>query len=314
MKNIKILLLEGGCNEEHKVSLASGKQIKKSLLNLGIKHDSLLVNPKTFKKDLNKFSSDYVCFNALHGSFGEDGQIQKILDSAFYKYTHSDALSSYICFNKNLTKKLIKKKKILTPESFTIDYQNIKIDVLNDFFTNFGAFVLKPIKSGSSFGIKIFKDQKSIKYFIKNIKDNLKIYRNHNKILIEKYIKGRELTVTVIEKNDESVPIEVTEIINNNEFFDYQSKYSPGFSKHILPAQIPQHIYNKCKLDAKRIHDQVNCKGISRSDFIYADDKIYFLEINNQPGLTSLSLAPEQLEYKNFSFDELILNLIKCAK
>ena len=314
MKNINILLLEGGYNEEHEVSLASGKQIKKSLLNLGIKHNSLLVNPKTFKKDLGKFSLDCICFNALHGTFGEDGQIQRILDSASRKYTHSDALSSYICFNKNLTKKTIKKINILTPESITIDYQNIEIDILNDFYTNFGAFVLKPIQSGSSFGIKIFKDKKSIKYFIKNLKDNFKIYRNHNKILIEKYIEGRELTVTVIEKDDKSTPIEVTEIINHNEFFDYQSKYSPGFSKHILPAQIPQHIYNKCKLDAKKIHDKVNCKGISRSDFIYVDDKIYFLEINNQPGLTSLSLAPEQLEYQDFSFDKLILSLIKCVK
>ena len=112
------------------------------------------------------------------------------------------------------------------------------------------------------------------------------------------------------ERNNNSEPVEVTEIISNNDFFDYQSKYTPGFSKHILPAKIPKHIYENCKMSAKIVHEKINCKGISRSDFIYDNDQIYFLEINTQPGLTSISLVPEQLKYQKISFDELISNII----
>ena len=119
--------------------------------------------------------------------------------------------------------------------------------------------------------------------------------------------------MSVIEKNNQSIPIEVTEIIPNNDFFDYRSKYIAGSAQHILPAKIPMNIYENCKKFAKDAHDKVHCKGISRSDFIYDNKELYFLEINSQPGLTSISLVPEQLKYQNFTFDDLILNIINCT-
>ena len=131
--------------------------------------------------------------------------------------------------------------------------------------------------------------------------------------MLEKYIQGRELTVAVIEKNKKSVSVEVTEIISNMEFFNYKAKYSPNIATHILPAKIPIAAYETCKTYAKIAHDTINCRGLSRSDFIYYNDKIYFIEINTQPGLTSLSLVPEQLKFKKTSFDQMIKNLIECS-
>jgi len=313
MKNIKVLVLEGGFNEEHEVSIATGTQVKKSLLNLGIEFDSLIVKPLSFENDIKNYNRKYICFNALHGSFGEDGQIQKILDKLSFKYTHSNIQSSNIGFNKILTKNIIKDTEILSPKHLTLDYKDINRRIFLEIFVEFGSFIIKPISSGSSFGIKIFKDIENINFFFSDLNSNLKIYKNHKKILVEKYIEGRELTVAVINKNNKSFSIEVTEIIPKNDFFDYKSKYTPGFSEHILPANIPKKIYDKCKSYAKIIHDKIDCKAVSRSDFIYDEKQVYFLEINTHPGLTSISLVPEQLKYQNVSFENLILNILECS-
>jgi len=310
---MKILVLEGGFNEEHEVSIATGSQVKKSLSNLGITFESLTVNPQIFKKEIKKYNRDYICFNALHGTFGEDGSIQKILDKLEFKYTHTNSKSSHIAFNKQLTKKEIENTPVITPDYLTVHFEMLNQTLLFDFYLKFGAFIIKPVSSGSSFGIKILRNENDIMIFIKDIKKNLQIYRKHEDLLVEKFIQGRELTVTVIEKENKSTPIEVTEIIPKNDFFDYTSKYTLGFSKHILPAKLPYEIYMNCKYHAKIVHDIIKCNGISRSDFIFDDRNIYFLEINTQPGLTSLSLVPEQLKYHNISFDELVLSIIKSS-
>ena len=314
MKNLKILVLEGGFNEEHDVSLSTGKEVKKSLSNLGIEFSSLIVNPKTFKKDINSFDKNYICFNALHGSFGEDGSIQSILDKLAFKYTHSDSQSSYIGFNKDLTKKELEKTSIVFPRYVSLNFQDLNEYKLKELLINMGEFIIKPNCSGSSFGIQIFKNQKDIDIFVRDFNNNSKIYENHKNILVEEFLKGRELTVSVIEKNGEALSIEVTEIISyNDKYFDYNSKYTPGASKHILPADLKNDLYNKCKKFAKIAHDKIKCRGVSRSDFILVNEEIFFLEINTQPGLTSVSLVPEQLEYQNISFDNLILEIIKCS-
>ena len=313
MTKINVLVLEGGLNEEHEISLSSGKEVKKALKNLNINFDSLIVDPITFEQDIIKFSTDYLCFNALHGPFGEDGQIQKILDEASFRYTHSSVIASQNCFNKKLTKDIIKDTKLLTPKYLTIQSDRINEKILLNLFSELGSYIMKPNSSGSSYGVKIFRDTNDIDNFIDNIKDNLEIYKNHKELLIEKFIEGRELTVAILQKNNNTIPIEVTEVISQNAFFDYQSKYTPGFSKHILPAKIPYVIYNQCKEFAKIAHDKICCKGISRADFIYDNKQLYFLELNSQPGLTSVSLLPEQLRYRDISFDDLILNIINCA-
>lgn len=313
IKDIKVLVLEGGFNEEHEVSIETATQVKKSLSKLGVQYDSILVNPQTFEKEINNYNNVYLCFNALHGPFGEDGNVQGILDKASFKYTHASAKSSLIGFNKFLTKKVIKDTVIPIPPYLVIDYLDLNEEILYDSFKKLGSIIIKPVSSGSSFGIKVLKDKKTIDNFLEFLSDNLKIYQNHKELLIEKYIEGRELTVAVIDKNYKSIAIEVTEIISNKEFFDYQSKYIPGYSSHVLPAKIPENIYNNCKNFAKIAHDKIFCKGVSRSDFIYSNNEIFFLEINTQPGLTPISLVPEQLKYHNTSFEELIHNIIACS-
>ena len=128
--------------------------------------------------------------------------------------------------------------------------------------------------------------------------------------MIEPYVNARELTVGVLEEEGTTKPIEVTEIISDNNFYDYEAKYTKGISKHILPALVPFKIYNDCLSNAKIIHEILGCKGVSRSDFILGNNELYFIEINSQPGLTPISLVPEQLKYQNVSFDNLILQII----
>ncbi len=310
-----ILILEGGFNEEHEVSLATSKEIKKALNNLEIKYKSHLVDPSNFKEKIKEYNNIDVCFNALHGPYGEDGTIQKILDDNKLKYTHSGVEASKIAFDKNLTKLKIKKTNVKYIKSMLIKKNEIKKKYFNEVFEQLGSFILKPRCSGSSFGVMIFKSQNEINYFFKNNEKNVIIYKNHNDLMIEPYIEGRELTVSVFDENNVSKAIDVTEIITKNIFFDYEAKYSKGFSKHILPAQLPNHIYNLCLKNSKEVHDIIGCKGISRSDFIYDEinDQIYFLEINTQPGLTPISLVPEQLIYNKINFDTLIFNLINSV-
>jgi len=309
----KILVLEGGFNEEHEISLNTSKEVQKSLERMKFKFDVLQVNPANFSKKIVFYDDDVVCFNALHGTYGEDGTIQKILENNKLTYTHSDSKVSKIAFDKNLTKTKIKNSEVVFLESLILDKSQITIDQFYKAYSRFSSFVLKPVSSGSSFGVKIFVSINDIEKFFSNYKNEIKTYNNIKKLMIEKYIKGRELTVTVFENNGNSQPIEVTEIISKNLFFDYKAKYTRGLSQHILPANLPKKIYHQCLSYAKIVHDILGCKGITRSDFIYDEKKIYFLEINTQPGLTPVSLVPEQLSYKNINFDLLVKKIIDIS-
>ena len=309
----KIIILEGGFNEEHEVSLNTSKRVKKSLKNLKYDFEELLVNPFNFTEEIKKLDKNIIFFNALHGTYGEDGNIQNILEKNNFFYTHSKSKTSKITFDKNLTKLNIQEKKIPTIESISLLKNKISIENLYDAYNKYGEFVMKPVSSGSSFGVKIFNTKKDIENFQHNIETEIKTYNNHNEIMIEKYIQGRELTVGVWDNNNISESLGVTEIVFENRFYDYKAKYVKGLSRHILPAIIPKTIYDKCCNYAKVIHDHLGCRGISRSDFIYDEENIYFLEINSQPGLTNTSLLPEQLELKNINFDYLIKNLIEYS-
>ena len=309
----KILLLEGGFNEEHKVSINTSKEVKKSLARMKVEFEVTKVDPTNFFQKIQHYDNEYLCFNALHGSYGEDGTIQNILEKNKFSYTHSNSRTSEIAFDKNLTKSKIKQSEVVFIESFVIDKFQLTFDRLNKAFDYFNSFVLKPVSSGSSYGVKIFNSIKEIENFFLNYENEIEVYKNHNKLMIEKYIRGREITVAVLENKGISEAIEVTEIISSNYFFDYSAKYSKGLSHHIIPANLPKEIYQQCLFYAKTVHDKLGCRGISRSDFLYDEKKIYFLEINSQPGLTSISLVPEQLSYRNVSFDLLIKRIIEAS-
>ncbi len=310
--NKKILVLEGGFNEEHHVSINTAKEVKKILKKNKYFYKSLIVNEKTFIKDIKKFK-DFVCYNCLHGPFGEDGKIQKILKKNKLKFTHSNIKSSKLCFNKIKSKDILQKFGILTPKYIAIEKQKININVLNFVKKKFNKFVIKPNESGSSFAVKIIKNQREFDELVKNFSIFKKNLKNHKTILFEEFIKGKELTVSTIKFSKEIIPLEVTEIITKNKFFDYQAKYSNGYSKHLLPAKIKKNLYLKCLKLALKAHFYLGCNSVARSDFILNtyNNKIYFLETNTQPGMTQLSLLPEQAKFKNISFEDIVLGILK---
>ena len=309
----EILILEGGFNEEHEVSLTTAKQVKKVFKKNKINYRSLIVNSRTFENIIDKYSNKLICFNALHGTFGEDGKIQKILKKKKFKFTHSGIYASKNCFNKINSKKMLTKYKIHTPIFFEIKPNLLNESYLNKYKKKFDKFIIKPNESGSSFGIRIIKTKNDLDNLIKNLKNYKKEIKYHNSLIIEKYIKGKELTVSVLEIYNKLQSLEVTEILSKNKFFDYVAKYSKGFAKHILPANIPSNIYKRCLRIALRAHKILKCNIISRTDFIYDKkfNKIFYLETNSQPGLTAISLLPEQAKFKNITFEEIILQLIK---
>lgn len=312
----KILILEGGFNEEHKVSINTANEIAKSLTKLKIHFIRLTVNPKTFIRVISKFPNNYICFNALHGTFGEDGKIQKILKRKGFRISHSNQISSKNCFNKIKSKKLIRKFKIATPPHIVLKTRDISHKYLNNIRIKFKKFVLKPASSGSSHGLKIIKSKKDLNIFFKEI-ESFKTYFDFNEeFIIEKFISGKELTVSVIENDTEIKPLVVTEIVSLNKTYDYQAKYTKGFSKHYIPARISKKNHTECLNLALKIHKIFKCKTLSRVDFILnnKENKIYFLEINSQPGMTKISLLPEQANYKKIKFENIILKLIANAQ
>ena len=312
MSNKKILILEGGNNEEHDVSLVTSREIQKILNQNKLKFKILRVNPKNFHKKIINYKN-FVCINALHGPFGEDGQTQKILKKNKIPFSHSNIKSSNLCFNKSASKKEIIKNKLMSPKYYLLNINDLNEKKLITIKSKLKKFVIKPNRSGSSFGIKIIKNQKEFDFLISNLEEFKKELNNHKEILIEEYISGRELTVSTIKLNKKIHALAVTEIKSKNNFFDYKAKYSKGYAKHILPAKLNKINYVKCLKFAIKAHKLLGCNSLARTDFIFdtKKNKIFFLETNTQPGLTPISLLPEQANYKGLSFSEIIFILIK---
>ncbi len=312
MKNKKILILEGGLNEENDVSLVTSKEIQKILIQNKLQFKTLRVNPKNFPKKIINYKN-FICINALHGPFGEDGQIQKILKKNKIPFTHSNIKSSNLCFNKSASKKQIIKNKLLSPKYYLLNIDDLNEKKLNIIKSNLKKFIIKPNKSGSSFGIKIIKNQKEFDMFITYLDRFKKQLINHKEVLIEEYISGKELTVSTVKLDKKIHALAVTEIKSKNNFFDYKAKYSKGYAKHILPAKLTRENYSTCLKFAIKAHKLLGCNAVARTDFIFDTkrNKIFFLETNTQPGLTPISLLPEQASHKGLSFSEIIFILIK---
>lgn len=312
MSNKKILILEGGNNEEHDVSLVTSREIQKILNQNKLKFKILRVNPKNFHKKIINYKN-FVCINALHGPFGEDGQTQKILKKNKIPFSHSNIKSSNLCFNKSASKKEIIKNKLMSPKYYLLNINDLNEKKLITIKSKLKKFVIKPNRSGSSFGIKIIKNQKEFDILISNLEEFKRKLNNHKEILIEEYISGRELTVSTIKLDKKIHALAVTEIKSKNNFFDYKAKYSKGYAKHILPAKLNKINYAKCLKFATKAHKLLGCNSLARTDFIFdtKKNKIFFLETNTQPGLTPISLLPEQANYKGLPFSEIIFILIK---
>ena len=297
----KILVLCGGISKERLISLDTGKQVtnelkknKYNVITCELDH-TLLKNIKIFKPD--------IIFNALHGQFGEDGYIQTILETQKIPYTHSGVIASSIAMDKEISKKIFIKNKILTPKYIKFDYKKNKTNIIKVIEKKLRfPVVIKPISEGSSVHVYICTK--------KNITKNLKKLSSYNQILIEEFIDGREIQVAIMGTKI----LGAIELEPKRKFYDYEAKYnSNAKTKHIIPVKLDKKDFQKITTITRKAHQLIGCKGITRSDFKFYKGKFYLLEINTQPGMTKLSLVPEIANYKGISFIQLIEWILKDA-
>ena len=296
----KILIISGGISKERIISLDTGLQVAKELKKNGYKV-KISEPDKNLSKNINQFKPS-VIFNALHGQFGEDGYIQSILEGFKIPYTHSGVVSSSIAMDKEISKKFFKKNKIITPKSFLYSFDEKKdLIKLIERKLNFPV-VVKPKNEGSS--VNVFICNK------KNIKTTLKKMTSYGQIMIEEFIGGREIQVAIMGNKK----LGAIELKPKRKFYDYQAKYNiKAKTEHIIPVELPKKKLNEVLNIALKAHQKIGCRGISRSDFKFFNNKFYLLEINTQPGMTKLSLVPEIASYYGISFIDLIKWILKDA-
>ena len=292
----KIAVLMGGPGEEKDVSLKSGEAIKKALNHNGYDVTSIILDTKLEKLVKELLSVDLV-FLGLHGNIGENGTIQGFLDALGIIYTGSGPLSSAICMDKNISKIIAKNNGIMTPK------WNLCNTAIHDAKMNYPVIV-KPNGQGSTVGLQIAHNESELKPALEYA------FNYDNSVLVEKYIKGRELTVMLIDGKAQPV----CEIIPSHEFYDYECKYTAGMSKYICPAEIDDNISNYVKKISENLFDLLKCENYSRADFRMDDqNKFWFLEMNTLPGMTDTSLAPMSALAAGISFNELIDKIVMHA-
>lgn len=301
-KHVAVLL--GGFSSERPVSLASGKACADALEAEGYRVTRIDVD-RNVAQVLAELRPD-VAFNALHGPFGEDGTIQGVLEYLQIPYTHSGVLASALAMDKDKSKKLARSAGIPVAES----------KVMNRFEITSAhpmkpPYVVKPVAEGSSFGVVIVKeDQAHPPQVITSVE-----WKYGDRVMVERFVHGRELTCTVMG----DVALGVTEIIPvGHQFYDYDSKYVSGGSRHDCPARLSPNIYQKIQTLALKAHQILGCRGVTRSDFRYDDrhsenGEIIWLEVNTQPGMTETSLAPELARHAGHSFGEFVSWMVEDA-
>ncbi|MDR1362368.1 MAG: D-alanine--D-alanine ligase [Holosporaceae bacterium] len=295
----KICLLEGGDSFEREISLRSAEICGDVLRKLGYEvcEFDFTGDVLTLISYLKKVRPDGV-FNALHGGSGENGNVQSLLNFLKIPYTHSGVLASSLAMNKYVSCNLFEHGGIAVIK-YTLERWQHLLENRMDFAY---PFVVKPVDSGSSDGV----------YVIHSPADLSAIeWTNGEQVLVSAYVPGLELTVGVLD----SAALEVTNIITSSGFFDYDNKYSKGKTFHEIPAKIPDSI-RKMALDyALRAHNLLGCRGISRTDFRYNDvtNELFVMELNTQPGMTALSLLPEQADFVGISLDQLLQRMLELA-
>jgi len=290
----KILIISGGISKERLISLKTGFQVASEL-----KKNNYIVKicEPNFKLSqiIKNFKPDII-FNALHGQFGEDGYIQTILETFDIPYTHSGVLASAQAMDKEISKKIFLKNKILTPKFIKYSFDKSKKELINIINHKLKfPVVLKPISEGSSVNVYICNKN--------NFFYNLQKLNIYNQIMIEEFIPGREIQVAIM--GDKKLG--AIELKPRRKFYDYEAKYNPkANTEHIIPVDLTKKNFNKILNIALKAHKILGCKGITRSDFKFYKNKFYLLEINTQPGMTSLSLVPEIAAYCGLSFIKLL--------
>ena len=304
MDSLHVAVLMGGWSAERDVSLVTGNGVADALESRGHRVTRIDMD-RNIAAVLADLSPDVV-FNALHGTPGEDGTVQGMMDLMGLRYTHSGLDTSVIAIDKELTKMVLVPHGIRMPAGRMVSSNSLfQEDPLPR------PFVLKPVNEGSSVGVAIVTEEGNYGNPIGRDVDGP--WHHFDELLAEPFIKGRELTVAVLGGE----PLAVTELKPKAGFYDYDAKYTDGLTQHVCPAEVPYEIASAMMDMAARSHALLGCKGASRSDFRWDDELgeagIYLLEVNTQPGMTSLSLVPEQAKLKGIAYGELVERLIAEA-
>lgn len=298
----------GGTSEERQISLESGTNIYNALKQKGYQVESLDINKDTLTQ-IADIAPDVV-FIALHGKNGEDGTIQGYLDLLGIPYTGSGVATSAICMNKILTKKLISYEGLPTPDYIIMKKRTFDkaAFVVRSLVKKFGLpMVVKAATQGSSIGTYIVNKEQDILTAIESA------FKYDQEVLVERYIEGKLLTVTVL-GNDNLTVLPIIEITSTNAFYDYESKYTPGMCEHIIPARISEDLQNKITRISEEAYKSVACRGLARIDFMVDHkDNPFILEINTIPGMTGMSLVPDAAKAAGISYIELLERIINLA-
>jgi D-alanine-D-alanine ligase len=301
---LHVAVLMGGWSAEREVSLTSGRGVAAACEALG--HQVVAIDMARDVAQKLALAAPDVVFNALHGTPGEDGAVQGLLDIMGLPYTHSGLATSVIAIDKELTKSALVPHGIRMPEGKVVESESLyAADPLPR------PYVLKPVNEGSSVGVAIVTDDSNVGNPIGRETDGP--WRHFDRLLAEPFIRGRELTVAVLG----DTALAVTELKIDSGFYDYEHKYTDGITTHVCPAEIPAEIAEAAMRMAEDAHRLLGCRGTSRSDFRWDDDRgeggLYLLEVNTQPGMTPLSLVPEQARHVGMSYEALVQRLIDDA-
>jgi D-alanine-D-alanine ligase len=294
MKKTKIVVLMGGISSEREVSLISGREVIKNLDKK--KYEVTSVDFNGDCSFVEKLKPDLV-FIALHGKYGEDGLVQSLMESLGQKYTGSGPVASVLGMNKMFFKFLVNKEGIKNPKAIFVKERIVNVNDLGKLGL---PVVVKPVLGGSSIGISIVENKKDLQKAV-----NL-AFKYDKEALIEEYIKGMEVSCSVIEKDSELLALPVIEIRPKTGFFDYKSKYDEELCEEIVPARISEKLSQKIFETSKIIFKLLKCRGMARMDFIIKDNIPYVLETNIIPGLTSKSLLPKEAEAAGISYSEML--------
>ena len=296
----KIAVLFGGWSDERKISILSGKNVSKALKEMGYEVAEIDVKKdlRYITEELYKADPEFI-FNILHGNGGEDGIIQGVLDIFGVPYSNSNVLSSAICFDKAICKGIVKSAGVRVVDGFETDPNHIK--EIKDKISY--PFVVKPAANGSSVGLfTIFGDEDW-----NNLLNTP--WRFGNKIIVEKYILGREFTICVLDGK----ALGAIEIKFNHKTYDYEAKYNVGESFHVSDYEMDEKSRNEMLRMSEMAYIACGCSGTARMDFRYDGEKVYFLEANTQPGMTELSLVPDIAKFSGITFTELLQKIIDSS-
>ena len=294
--SLKVGVLMGGPSQEREVSLSTGMAVIDACQKIGYKPTKISFK-QDYKSYLPKMKKQDIIFNALHGGIGENGKIQIWMDNNQIKYTGSDAYSSELCMNKAKSKSIALDNGVNTAKWQLINHKD-------EIITMDMPYVIKPNEQGSTFGLSIVFDEKEIIPAIE------KAFQYGDKVLIEQYIKGRELTIPIIGKK--SFPI--LEIKPSHKLYDYECKYTFGMSEYICPAKIENNIRDRIRDNTELLFNLFGCNVYGRADFILDNSgEPFFLEMNTLPGMTSTSLVPKSANANGVSFEDLIKRIITLS-